>query len=162
MSKIDIQTTLEIDDYELDERIVRSAADSLLERFAIHQSREKAIEAIDAAIAERAKAAVDKVFDAGFQPVDSLGNPRGERRPGEDYIADALASWLGDRVDRDGKLTKPSYAAFTRGEYLVKHFATHGLVTIAEKEIRALRESAKREISATIANTVVKSLGGQK
>lgn len=157
MSEVKIETYIELDDYQLDERIVQSAGEQLIERASL--SPVDATKALHAALAKHADERVTKILSAGIQPVDTFGQPKGDKVPVDEILTDAIKNWLNHKVNsRDGSPLKDRYGGITRGEFLLRKLAVEGIERMARKEVLSVREQAKKEIRDTIAKAVAEQL----
>ena len=159
--ELNVQTTVLLDDYELDKAVITRAAELVLDRFASTMKDDMAKEALRRAVDERAEVAVSSVFEKGIQPTDGFGAPKGPRISIQEFLAEAVLGWLDEKVDSNGKPRPETYGSankLSRREYLLRHHAVEGLSALAAKELAVLRKDAQARMGEIMAKVVAEKL----
>jgi hypothetical protein len=151
--KLAINTEVDLDDDELERRIIEAAAEQLIG--SVNSRYEEVSAAIRRALEAKAQEVVDRFFASGIQPVDGIGDPKGPRIPVNEFLAAAIKGWMETIVNDRGEPTRDSYGTkMTRGEWLTRKHATEGLAALAKAEVGKVADLAKASIKETIAATV--------
>ncbi len=161
---IDISTTLELDDDDLEKRIIAAAAEHVFASY--HVRHEKASTAIELAITARAEKIIEDLFNRGIQAVDSFGAAKGEPRSVAEMFVESMGSYLSVTVNERGEPTRDSFGTkMPRAEYLIRKVAIDKLVELATAEMKRLNEEAKKAVRAVVANTIaaqMQNMAGSK
>ncbi len=163
MARIDVSTFVEIDDHDLDERIIHAAAEHLLTEVSMTARYGGAVvDLINARLSEIVGERVEQMLDKEVTVVDRFGDPKpGPRKTFRDVFADTAENFLEGRVNSDGRpLDGGGYSSISRLEYLIRKTSTssmeHECRVVAKQFKDELQARAKKALAAVVAEHVKK------
>jgi hypothetical protein len=117
--------------------------------------RQRAEKLIDSQL----EAVIDKILSSGFQPVDSYGEPKGEKTTLRDMIKKKAEAFLSERVDKNGK-TADRYAdpVGTRLDVAMQKHVDGVCTATVQNELKTAVEAAKGKIGTMVAKVIVEKL----
>ena len=131
---------------------------------ALHQlAEERLADAIDAIIAERARAVVEDLLAKPVQPTDAFGNPKGEPTTLQAVLARRIEGWCLDPVNREGKVANGdrwSGASLSRLEWLVGQIVDHRMAEMVKAEVGRLANEMKAQATTAIAKQIAERVAG--
>lgn len=162
MSEINVSATLEIDDHELDERIIHAAAEQLLSQISLTSRYGGAVpDLIQAKLSEIVSERITAMLDKPVVQVDRWGDQvKGTPKTFRDVFADTADGYLAARVNNDGRPAEGGYHTISRLEWLIRQVgATHleqECRNVAAQFKKELQEKAKQALALVVAEQVQK------
>ena len=161
MTKIDISTQIELDDHELDERIVEAAAEQLLSQVNLTSRYGGAVvDQINAKLAEIVAARVEAMLDKEVAQVDRFGDLLPGKKTFREIFADQADAYLTERVNSDGRAASGGHGSIPRMEWLMRQVGAHSYEQmcrqVGEQFKKELQEKAKAALASVVASHVAK------
>lgn len=148
---------------ELIERCVNNLTDTLYEQLEKDIS-ELIVKKLNDRINKRVDAMVDTLcresFELTFQPVDTWGEPKGEKTTLKEMIKKAGIDYWNDKVNKDGE--KQSYGDMRRFEFVAKKVIndviTHDLEHQVKQVFTEVRDAVKKATVKSISEQLTEKL----
>lgn len=162
MAKIEVSAEIEIYEEDLDDRLLRAAAEALLTQVNLSgRYGGKVVETIDQKLAEIVAERVEAMLDRKITQVDRFGDVLpGTQKAFREIFADQAEKFLEQRVNSDGRTVESGWgtSSQSRLEYLLRKTGTehmeHTCRQVAEQFKAELKERATKAIAAVVAEHV--------
>lgn len=158
---IEVSTTITVDDYEIDQRILQAAGEALIRQTNMSARYGGAVEdAITAALTKIVSAKVDELLSKPVAQFDRYGDEKVPPKPFKEIVADRAESFLTERVEvNTGRLSVGSYSGgISRLEYLLREAGAGQFDAECRKVAKefkdALQAKARDALTAVIAQHV--------
>lgn len=132
--------------------IVRTASHTIVES-AGREIKKDVHSAVAATINEKVSALIDASLETGIQPMNSYGEPLGERTTLKAMIGKAGEKYLTEKVDKEGRASSYQQVG-TRLEYLVEQAIAKHINYQLQTEIKKAVELATAQATAKVGEVV--------
>lgn len=164
MARLDVTAQIDIDDENLDKKVIEAAAAQLLSQLSMTaRYGGTVVDMINDKLSEIVAARVEAMLDREITQVDRFGDAvPGPKKTFRDVFADTAEKFLESRVDNQGRPTTDSfYSKNTRLEYLLSSLGLSKMETecrkVAEQFKAQLQARATQAITAVVAEHVKKA-----
>lgn len=157
--EINIQTTVDVDDYEIDKRVIEEAADRLLSQLDLTARYGGVVpELIQKKLEEIVSQRVEAMLDKEIVQVDRFGDQvRGPKKTFREVFADTAESFLTERVDSNGRKST-GIATMQRLEWLIRQTGTASMEQECRKVAKQFKEELEKKATAAITKVVAEQV----
>lgn len=158
MARIEIQTDIEIDDYELDKRVIEEAADRLLDQLDLTARYGGTVpDLIQEKLSEIVSERIEAMLDKPVIRVDRFGDQIPGTKTFRDTFADAAETFLEDRVDNHGRKAS-GFGSLSRLEYLIRQVGVSAMDHECRKVAKQFKDALNAKATAAITKVVAEQV----
>ncbi len=152
------ETTLKWNGQQMFDSIVRVAAESLLENIK-RDLRAEIVATVKAQITAQVGEIVEGTLSGAFQPVNEWGEPKGKPTSLRDLVAETARTYLGAKVDKEGRENSYNGSA-DRLSFLVSKVVAsefdYRMQTEVKKAVEMARAEAVAKVGAVVGDLILK------